>query len=46
MRLLFGFEQPVRRAAMSMSGNSRIICLALLIVDRTSFVSRPRSVSK
>jgi hypothetical protein len=33
MRLLLAFEQPARRAAMSMSGNSRIICLSLLIVD-------------
>ena len=38
MRLLLGFEQPVRRAAMSMNGNSRIICLTLLIVDRVSSV--------
>lgn len=36
MRLLFGFEQPVRRAAMSMNDNNRIICLAFLIVDRTA----------
>ena len=31
MRLLFGFEQPVRRAAMSMNGISRIIYLLSLL---------------
>ena len=41
MRLLLAFEQPARRAAMSMSGNSRIICLSLIILDRGQHCAGP-----